>query len=244
MFRKTKQLIANLCLTIYKHLNSNPPTHLLPTNLPTTHLLPTNLPTNLTPFIMVNTNLNKVIPALLDAVDKNLADNERASHYPTVPELKKNLAERFTALAPSNEELALSADLEKKQALESKIEEFFERYAETTRKIMQGGDTPEYLLPRRKKTAEFYSEAFAGIANWSDEIKTEINSKTPTEMSLEAIQKNYTEWEKIYNAQQSKSELMEKLAEIVDIKQATIGLLRLLNLAPKEIYQIIWEAEK
>jgi hypothetical protein len=234
MFQKTKQLIANLCLSIYKHLNTE--NSAINPQINTTN--------HLTPFIMVNTNINKVIPALLDAVDANLTDSERTAHYPAITELKKNLSERFTALAPSNEELTLSADLEQKQALESKIEEFFDRYAEPMHKVMQGGDTPEYLLPRHKKTAEFYAEAFAGIESWSEEIKAEINSKTPAEMSVEAMQRNYTEWQKIYNAQQSRSELMEKLAEIVDVKQATIGLLRLLNLAPREISQIIWESEK
>jgi hypothetical protein len=233
MFRKTKQLILNCCSTIFKFIDFR--------NFPAQKTL--HLNANLTPFIMTSKNINKVIPALLDAVDKNIVDNERASHYPAVTELKKNLEERFTALAPTNEELTLSADLEQKQALESKIEEFFDRYAEPIHKVMEGGDTPEYLLPRRKKTAEFYSEAFAGIDGWSDEIKAEINAKTSAEMSLEAMQTNYAEWKKIYDAQQSKSDLLERLAEIVDIKQTTIGILRLLNLSPREIYQTIWSAE-
>jgi len=187
---------------------------------------------------MKNTNAAEVLPNLIAELHSRLADSPRAQYYAGLSELAVSLDARYQSLKPTAEEIALTADLDAKRSLEDKIERYLERYVEPVRRIAEGGDTPEWLLPRHKKTMDFYTAVFAGIDALADGTKAQLDTVAPADMQVAVMKDIYSQWRAIYDAQQGKAELMIRVSELVDIKQAIIGALRLLDVAPQRVSQL------
>ena len=189
-------------------------------------------------------NLGSVIPALATLLEQNLQTSERKAHYSAeITPLVEQLKSRFAELAPSPDELQLSIDMESKLAYEDQINQFLRLSVIPAYRLKtQQEEIPEFLLPRHKKTADFYTEAFAGIETLDKSVKDLISNESEGGISLTAAKEIYLKWKSIYEAQTTKGEIMQKVAEIVDIKQALIGMLRLLNVEPQEIQHAIYDA--
>lgn len=183
--------------------------------------------------------LAAVVPALHAAITDRITTSPRAEHYPLLAGMADQFMARFTELAPSELELSASVNMERKQQLADELEEWFERAVEPGYRMRIGVEMPEWLLQRRRKQAEYYAGVFDGVQSLPAEVRSFIDEHSPT-LSLAQAQEKYQEWRQIYDAQLNKGESLQKIAEIVDLKAALIGLMRALGAQTEDINTVIY----
>lgn len=183
--------------------------------------------------------LAAVVPALHDALIQKLESSPRAEHYPLIAGMADQFMERFTALAPSELELIAGIDLEAKQAAEDQLDDWIARVVLPAHYMKIGLELPEWLQRRHKRTADYFAELFAGLATLPVEIRDFIDTQSPT-FTLAHAEQAYATWQRVHEARLTKGENAQKIAEVVDLKVALIGLLRALGMQTSEITEVIY----